>query len=152
MSGKRTQRVGDLLRDEIADILRTSMRDPRLELVGVTEVEVSGDLQHAKVFMSSADPQAEMEGILRVLRRAAGFIRSELSRRRLDLRHLPELEFIHDRSIARGSRIEEILRSIHASDSPGNGGAEVALPSEGDQPGASSPPGGEETSGETAEE
>jgi ribosome-binding factor A len=120
MSGKRTQRVGDLLRDEIADILRTSIRDPRLELVSVTAVEVSGDLQHARVFMSSADPEADFDRILGVLRGAARFMRAELGRRRLDLRHLPELQFVHDQSIARGSRIEEILRDIHAAESAGS--------------------------------
>ena len=109
---KRSERVGDLLRDEISDILRTVMQDPRLELVGVTAVEVSGDLAHAKVYVSSVRPDVEMVDLLRVLNRARGFIRSELAHRHLDLRHLPELDFIHDRSIEQGSRIEELLKSI----------------------------------------
>lgn len=109
---KRSERVGDLLRDEISDILQTVMQDPRLELVGVTAVEVSGDLAHAKVYVSSARPDVEMVDLLRVLNRARGFIRSELSHRHLDLRHLPELNFIHDRSIEQGSRIEELLKSL----------------------------------------
>jgi len=113
MSGRqRNERVGDLLRDEISSILRTAMRDPRLELVGVTAVEVSRDLAHARVYVSSARLDVDMADLLRVLNRARGFIRVELSHRHLDLRHLPELEFVHDRSIEQGSRIEELLRSI----------------------------------------
>jgi ribosome-binding factor A len=110
--GKRSERIGDLLRDEISAILRLSMRDPRFELLGVTAVEVSRDLAHAKIFLSSARPDVEMESLLRVVNRARGAIRAELGRRRLDLRHLPELEFFPDRSIEYGSRIEQLLRQI----------------------------------------
>jgi ribosome-binding factor A len=109
---KRTERVGDLLRDEISAILRSVMHDPRLALLGVTAVEMSGDLQHATVYLSSADPKADMEDVLRVLGQAKSFIRAELGRRRLDLRHLPALNFVHDRSIERGSRIEELLKGL----------------------------------------
>jgi ribosome-binding factor A len=131
MSGqKRNERVGDLLRDEISSILRTAMRDPRLELVGVTAVEVSRDLAHAKVYVSSARPDVEMEELLRVLRRARGFIRVELSHRHLDLRHLPELDFVHDRSIEQGSRIEELLRSLERppASPPGASAAPAGAP------------------------
>ncbi len=110
--GKRSERIGDLLRDEISAILRLSMRDPRFELLGVTAVEVSRDLAHAKVFLSSARLDVEMESLLRVVNRARGAIRAELGRRRLDLRHLPELEFLPDRSIEHGSRIEQLLRQV----------------------------------------
>ncbi len=109
---KRIERVGDLLRDELSDIIRHTMRDPRLELVGVTAVEMAGDLQHARVFLSSADPAADMADVIRVLERATRFILNELGRRRLDIRHLPELEFVHDRSFADGTRIDELLRGL----------------------------------------
>lgn len=113
MSGrKRIERVGDLLRDELSDIIRHTMRDPRLELVGVTAVEMAGDLQHARVYLSSADPAADMEDVIRVLERASRFILNELGRRRLDIRHLPELHFLHDRSFEQGTRIDELLRGL----------------------------------------
>ncbi len=135
MSGRqRNERVGDLLRDEISSILRTAMRDPRLELVGVTAVEVSRDLAHAKVYVSSARLDVEMADLLRVLNRARGFIRVELSHRHLDLRHLPELDFVHDRSIEQGSRIEELLRSIEKP--PGATPAAPDAPSGPDDPAA----------------
>jgi ribosome-binding factor A len=118
---KRIERVGDLLRDELSGILREVMHDPRLGLVGVTAVELTSDLQHAKVYLSSADPKADMEEVVRVLSRASGFIRAELGRRRLDLRHLPELRFVHDRSVERGNRIEELLRDLHEGKAPSLG-------------------------------
>jgi len=117
-SHKRPERVGDLLRDEIAGILRSHLSDPRLQLLGVTAVEVSGDLQHARVFLSSLDPQADWPALLRVLDRASGYVRGELGRRRLGLRHLPELTFQPDRSIEHGSRIASILRELPADGPP----------------------------------
>jgi ribosome-binding factor A len=116
---KRPERVGDLLRDEVATILRASLGDPRLQLVGVTAVEVSGDLQHARVFVSALDPAAEVEELIRILDRAGGFIRRELGRRRLGLRHLPELTFVPDRSIEHGSRIASILRELPLEEGAG---------------------------------
>ncbi|HWN81506.1 MAG TPA: 30S ribosome-binding factor RbfA [Candidatus Udaeobacter sp.] len=120
-SHKRPERVGDLLRDEIAAILRSQMNDPRLELVGVTAVEVAGDLQHARVYLSSLDPGADWPALLKVLGRASGFVRGELGRRRLGLKHLPELTFVPDRSIEHGSKIASILRELPAeSAEPGS--------------------------------
>jgi ribosome-binding factor A len=93
-------------------VLRDTMRDPRLQLLSVTAVEMTGDLQHAKVYVSPVDPATDMDEMGRLLERAASFIRSELGRRHLDLRHLPELKFIHDRSIEQGSHIEDLLREL----------------------------------------
>lgn len=127
--GKRPERVGDLLRDEIADILRSAVSDPRLKLVGVTAVEVSGDLQHARVFVSAIDPGADIAALMRVLDGTRGFMRSELRRRRLDLRHLPEIEFVHDQSIAQGSHIEALLRDLKPA--PGGGSETESEPAAG---------------------
>jgi ribosome-binding factor A len=128
-SHKRPERVGDLLRDEIAGILRTHLSDPRLQLLGVTAVEVSGDLQHARVFLSSLDPHADWPSLLRVLERASGYVRGELGRRRLGLRHLPELAFVPDRSIEHGSRIAAILKELPA-DAPAPESPEGSDPSD----------------------
>src|SRR4029450_9898516 len=111
---KRPERVGDLLRDEIAAILRSHLSDPRLQLLGVTAVEVSGDLQHARVFLSSLDPNADWPALLRVLERASGYVRGELGRARLGLKHLPELTFLPDCSIEHGSRFATMLKQEHA--------------------------------------
>lgn len=112
MTSFRSHRVGDLLRDELSAILSREMEDPRLGLVSVTGVEMSSDLKVANVYLSAVDPDADVEGMIRVLERARGFLRNQLKRRKLGLRHLPELRFHHDDSIERGSRIEHILREL----------------------------------------
>jgi ribosome-binding factor A len=119
VSGRiRPQRVGDLLRDELSSILSRDVEDPRVGLVTVTEVEMSPDLKVAKVFLSPVDPSADVRETIRVLERASGYIRKQLVRRRLPLRHLPELRFQHDDSIARGSRIDRLLDALRPEVSP----------------------------------
>src|SRR4030095_10803045 len=113
---KRPERVGDLLRDEIAAILRSHLSDPRLQLLGVTAVEVSGDLQHARVFLSSLDPNADWPAPLRGLERASGYVRGERGRPRPVVRRLPELTFVPDRSIEHGSRIATILKELPSAE------------------------------------
>lgn len=108
----RPQRVGDLLRDELSGILSREVQDPRVGLLSVTAVEMSPDLKVAKVYLSPVDPQADVAAIIRVLERAKGFIRMQLTRRKLGLRNMPELRFLHDDSIARGSRIDQILSEL----------------------------------------
>ena len=108
---KRTERVADLIRRELADILMNRMRDPRLGFVSVTGVEVSPDLGHAVVFLSSLDGAEKRAEIIKVLSGAVPFLRRELAPR-LGLREVPTLRFIYDESIERGARIEDLLRQI----------------------------------------
>ena len=108
---KRTERVADLIRRELADVLMNKMRDPRLGFVSITDVEVSGDLTHATVYLSSLDGVEGREQVVRVLSRAVPFLRHELAPR-LGLREVPTLRFLYDESIERGARIEDLLRKI----------------------------------------
>jgi len=108
---KRTERVADLIRRELADILMNRMRDPRLGFVSVTGVEVSPDLGHAVVYLSSLDGAEKRAEIIKVLSYAVPFLRRELAPR-LGLREVPTLRFIYDESIERGARIEDLLRQI----------------------------------------
>ncbi len=108
---KRTERVADLIRRELADILMNRMRDPRLGFVSVTGVEVSPDLGHAVVYLSSLDGAERRAEIIKVLSFAVPFLRRELAPR-LGLREVPTLRFIYDESIERGARIEDLLRQI----------------------------------------
>ena len=108
---KRTERVADLIRRELADILMNRMRDPRLGFVSVTGVEVSPDLGHAVVFLSSLDGAERRAETIKVLSFAVPFLRRELAPR-LGLREVPTLRFIYDESIERGARIEDLLRQI----------------------------------------
>jgi ribosome-binding factor A len=104
-------RVADQIRMEVADILMRKAKDPRLDTVTVTDVEMTSDLRIAKVYVTMREAQAE-EGILASLERAAGFIRVELGRR-LKLRYTPELSFHHDVSGPRGDRILKLLSGVH---------------------------------------
>lgn len=111
---KRSKRVGDLLRDEIANILIMRVKDPRLGFLTVTSVEVSDDLRHARVYISILDKKTS-GSVIEALRSARGFIRSEL-RKRVRLRIIPEIDFFEDKSIEYGTRIDELLESTREED------------------------------------
>ncbi len=102
----RSRRVGEQIRQELADILRREMKDPRVHGVTLTAVEVTQDLEHAKVYFSllSGEPKA----VEQALQHAAGFLRSELSHR-LRLRVVPRLSFLFDESLERGNRISRLI-------------------------------------------
>ncbi|KPJ61406.1 MAG: hypothetical protein AMJ46_01590 [Latescibacteria bacterium DG_63] len=119
MSSQRMQRVGDLLRQEISEIMRRRMKDPRLDFLTVTFVEVSSDLRYAKVYMSSPGTEEELADRLKVLAKAAGFIRSELFKR-VTLKFIPELSFRADRSIEHSVRISQVLRELQDKARGGN--------------------------------
>jgi len=115
MPGRRQERVSELLHHELTDLLQRRIRDPRLAQVTITGVEVSPDLKQATVFVTSlGDSEARREA-LNSLRHAGGFFRRELSQS-LNMRVTPELRFALDESWQRGSRIDELLDQIQASD------------------------------------
>ena len=108
----RPERVAQLMRREVADVLANKLRDPRLShWVSVTDVVVSDDLSFAKVFVSILPQGEERARTLEALGGAAGFVRRELAPR-LGLREVPELRFMLDSSIERGARVDELLRKI----------------------------------------
>jgi ribosome-binding factor A len=116
MAKIRPSRVGEQIKKEITDILYHELKDPRIGFVTVTAVEVSGDLQHAKVYVSVMGSESEREESLKALIKATGFIRSEIGRR-IRLRHVPELVFRLDTSIDYSSRITEVLRELNIKES-----------------------------------
>lgn len=111
----RQRKVGELLRSEVSDILRMKMKDPRLGFVTVTDVEVSADMQHARVFVSILGSDEERAVSLSVLKHAESFVRQSLARR-LTMKTLPEIEFRLDTSADRGVRILELLEQIKRED------------------------------------
>ena len=120
----RPERVAELMKREIAGILARDLRDPRIStMVSVTDVEVSHDLSFARVFVSLLAEGEERERTLAALQRAAGFVRHQLAPR-LALREVPDLRFVHDASIERGARVEEILRKIERGETVGDGADE----------------------------
>jgi ribosome-binding factor A len=109
---RRTDRVGDLMRSEIADLLLRRVKDPRIGFVTVTGVEVSPDLRHAAVFVSILDEGARAAETLDALDRAAGFLRAELGRR-MRMKYTPELMFKQDDTPSRAGRIEAMLEELN---------------------------------------
>jgi ribosome-binding factor A len=107
---KRSQRVGDLLREEIADIIIHRIKDPRLGFVTVTGVDLTDDLKIGFVYVSILKEE-ERKLSLEILNSAKSFIRAELSKR-IRLRSIPTLEFKLDKSIEYGDRIEHLLGEI----------------------------------------
>jgi ribosome-binding factor A len=110
----RPERVAHRMIREVADILRTRVRDPRVsQWVTVTDVEITEDLASAQVFVSVLPTGEERERTLAALAGAAGFVRRELAPR-LGLREVPEIRFRLDHSIERGARVEELLRRLQS--------------------------------------
>lgn len=106
----RINRLNKLLKQEISDII-TKLNDPRIGFVSITEVEVSADLRHAKIFVSVLGTEDEKNESLRGLNSAKGFIRNELMRR-IRIRHIPDIHFSYDNSIERGTRILGLINEI----------------------------------------
>ncbi len=110
---RRTERINELLREAISEIVRHDVRDPRVGgLLSITEVDVSPDLRQAKVFVSVMGSDAEKSDTVKALRIAAGFVQREL-RRRVTLRRTPELTFVPDESMEEGARILTLLDETH---------------------------------------
>ncbi len=108
----RIERINNLLRHEISELLQRQVKDPRLSsLVTVTEVSTSPDLKYAKIFVSHIGSEQEKQETLSVLAAASGFFRRELAKR-LRLRRIPELSFQWDDSIERGAYLLELIDQI----------------------------------------
>jgi len=117
MARIRQERVAEQMKKEISDIIRADVKDPRIGFATITHVEVAGDLQHAKVFVSVLGSQQEKQDTMDALVRAAGFIRGEASRR-LRLRVAPELVFKLDESGEYSAHIETVLRRLQDDPKP----------------------------------
>ena len=109
----RTDRIAEQIQRDLADLLRLEVKDPRVQKVTVTGVEVTSDYSHAKVFYTTLDGTNKQlqEG----LDRAAGFLRSKLAHA-MKLRIIPQLHFVYDESIERGSHLSQLIDQAVASD------------------------------------
>lgn len=109
-SQQRVQRVREEIKKESSEIIR-GMKDPRIGFVTVTDVEVSNDLRHAKIFVSVYGEEEEKERTLEGLEAARGFIRTELGKV-IRLRYTPEITFRLDSSLERGARINQLIAQL----------------------------------------
>jgi ribosome-binding factor A len=114
---KRRDRVGVMLREKIALILLHKSRDPRLQNITITNVEISDDLRRAKIFYLSRGKEVEIQLLQKALEKASGFIKQELAQEHI-LRVMPELFFQVDDSWQRGERVADILRQLHENTPP----------------------------------
>lgn len=113
----RPSRLAESIKEEVSKMIREDIKDPRLGFVTVTDVEVADDLRHAKVFVSILGKEEEIKESMEVLKRASGFVRSELSKN-IRLRYVPEISFRYDHSIERGAHISKLLREVIVEGDP----------------------------------
>jgi ribosome-binding factor A len=111
--GHRPDRVGDQIRQELSELLsRGEVHDPGIGFITLTRVQVTADLQLARVYYTTMGDQAARKETAKALQRATPFFRRHVGSR-LQLRRVPELEFRFDESVERQDRIEQILRDLH---------------------------------------
>ncbi len=108
----KTERLANLLIKEISEILMTEIKDEDIKFVTITHIDLSSDLSYAKVYFTVLN-DSNKEKCIHDLNNATGFIRSELIKRKLEMRKIPSLNFIFDESIDYGNKIENIIKEIH---------------------------------------
>ena len=112
--GRRPKKVGDVVRAELARLLREDLRDPAIGFATITDVVMADDLRSARVFVSVFGPEDQFKTTVEALNHARGRLRS-LVGRNCGLRWAPDLHFAEDHTLERGARVEELLRSIPKS-------------------------------------
>ena len=108
---RRPERLGEALKVEISEVVGFELNDPRLEMVTVTDVEVSGDLRDAKVYVFIRGNDEEIDKALKSLRNASTFVRQQVAMN-LDLRHAPHVHFVRDTAEENAARVGEILDDL----------------------------------------
>lgn len=111
----RTGRVAEQIQRELAELIQLEVKDPRVGLVTLTDVEVTQDYAHAKVYFTTLGPAEKAPQAQLGLQHAAGFLRSQLAHR-MKLRVMPQLHFIYDTSVERGVRLSQLIDEAVAED------------------------------------
>ncbi|MEC5386674.1 30S ribosome-binding factor RbfA [Uliginosibacterium sp. H3] len=121
----RSSRVVEQIKRELAELIRLEVKDPRVGFITITDVEITPDYAHAKVFFSSLKGKEGAEEIQEGLRRASSFLRRELGRR-VRIHTTPELHFVYDNSMEEGSRMSALIDKAMADTQPEDAGDEEA--------------------------
>lgn len=108
----RSDRVAEQVRRDLAELIQTGLKDPRVRLVSLTAVELTPDYAHAKVFFTTLDSE-HLEEVQQGLNRASGFLRRELGKR-IHIHTLPQLHFMHDSSVERGMNLSALIVQANA--------------------------------------
>lgn len=119
----RASRVSEVIQREVAVIIQAEMQDPRVDDVTVTYTKMSRDMSTARIHFTRPGGEKAVSEALRVLNKAAGFIRHELAER-VDLRYIPNLRFFYDASVERGRRVTELIDQAVSRDHPDGEGSE----------------------------
>ncbi|HZI93417.1 MAG TPA: 30S ribosome-binding factor RbfA [Patescibacteria group bacterium] len=117
MAGPRREKVSDLVREEVARLLQAEVHDVRLGFITVTDVTMSPDLKHARVYVSMLAEGEPRENAMMALKAASGFIRRRIGQT-LRLRHTPQISFALDTSIEYGARIESLIQEARSLSPP----------------------------------
>ena len=119
---RRIERLNSVIQQEISQLLREQVNDPRLtSLISITKVSTSADLRHTKVFISTIGDKVDKKEILQGFTAASGFLRSQLATR-LQLRHMPELSFQFDDSIERAAEVLKLIDGVASKDAENEDG------------------------------
>ena len=116
-SFSRKDRVAEQIRRELAELIRGELKDPRVGMISITDVEVTADYAHAKVFFSTLAGSEQVAGVLAGLDKASSFLRRELGRR-ITIHTTPQLHFVFDQSLERGADLSKLIqKAVAISDS-----------------------------------
>ncbi len=124
MTHRRNERVAEEIRGVLAEAIR-EVRDPQVGFVTLTDVDLSPDLRQARVYVSRIGTEVERDAAVAALNNACSFLRRAVAER-ARLRFTPALRFVSDATIERGSRVEAIIKELHADDEPSDRGPEDA--------------------------
>ena len=112
-SFSRKDRVAEQIRRELAELIRTELKDPRVGMISITDVEVTADYAHAKVFFSTLAGSEHVPEVLSGLQKASGFLRRELGKR-ISIHMTPQLHFVFDQSLERGAELSRLIEEAVA--------------------------------------
>ena len=108
-SFSRRDRVSEQIRRELAELIRTELKDPRVGMVSITDVEVTTDYAHAKIYFSTLAGSENLPTVMAGLEKAAGFLRRELGRR-ITIHTTPQLHFVFDQSLEHGADLSRLIQ------------------------------------------
>ena len=111
----RSRRIAEQIQRELSDIIRVELKDPRVGMITITDVEMTPDNAHAKVFFTVLGQQSRIDEAASGLQHAAGYLRSELAQR-MKIRVVPQLHFEYDASVERGIRLSQLIDAAVADD------------------------------------
>lgn len=141
MKTHRTARVAEAIREVASETILFELADPRVKRVTVTRAEVSGDLQHAKVYVSIMGTAQEQELTMHGLRHATGFVQAKLAKR-LQMRYTPALTFVRDEGVKKSIEMTRLINEALGQSAPSN-----SEPEAGDEPAPEGPTDGSAAQG-----